>query len=288
MKLKQHPDISTEIPVVILAAGKSTRMGVPKGLVEINEKTWIELQIDHLIENDLKNIVCVLGHYEKQYREVIDTFSSADGFRELNIAITVNRDPDRGQFSSIQEGLKFILNDEVWSQAKGVFILPVDVPVATADVWSGLADTVSEFLIRDYEERFCAAIPEFQERGGHPVLLSMEFVRELVKLKVQSEEARLDHQIHKLQRDQILRFETKDSNVVKNFNNPEDFQEKFPNLELKQRVDRVNVLASNYKKHYPTERDLTLAKADRIRREKEQGLKMKKKKLRKHNWNREE
>lgn len=281
-------DHFNDLPVILLAAGKSTRMGIPKGLVPVGDKTWLEVQIESLIEAEMRNVICVLGHYENEYRDVLQNIVATEEAEGLNLAITVNAEPDRGQFSSIQEGLKVVLNDEVWSQAKGVFIQPVDVPVASAEVWQELAENVFEFLVRDVEERYCVAMPEFQDRGGHPVLLSMEYVRELVKVPAVGESARLDHQIHTLQRDQILRVKSVDSGVVKNFNKPEDFAKMSPKEEKTNPELRIETLKKNNKNHYPTERDLVLAKSERKKREKELGYKTKKKKLRKEVWGRDE
>jgi molybdopterin-guanine dinucleotide biosynthesis protein A len=35
-------------PVIVLAAGKSSRAGMPKGLIEVNGRPWIEHQIEAL------------------------------------------------------------------------------------------------------------------------------------------------------------------------------------------------------------------------------------------------
>ncbi len=276
------------LPVVLLAAGKSTRMGIPKGLVPVGDKTWLEVQIESLIDAEMRNVICVLGHYENEYREVIQNIVATEAAEGLNLAIAVNANPDRGQFSSIQEGLKVVLNDEIWSESKAVFIQPVDVPVAKPEVWQELAENVFEFLVRDYDERYCVAMPEFQDRGGHPVLLSLEFVRELVKLPSEGASARLDQQIHKLERDQILRVKSTDAGVVKNFNEPKDFAKLSPKEEKTNPELRIETLKKNTKNHYPTERDVVLAKSEKKRREKELGYKTKKKKLRKESWNQDD
>ncbi len=47
--------------VVMLAAGRSTRVGVPKGLIAVMGRAWIEHQLDALEGAGLAGVVVVLA-----------------------------------------------------------------------------------------------------------------------------------------------------------------------------------------------------------------------------------
>ena len=53
------------ISAIILAAGKSKRMGKPKLILPLNGKTVIEKVIETVKESNVDNIVVVLGHNYK-------------------------------------------------------------------------------------------------------------------------------------------------------------------------------------------------------------------------------
>ena len=164
------------IPVVILAAGESKRMGIPKGLLNFEGKLFLTHQIEQLLNMGFRKIIAVFGKNEDIYREKIP---------ELNrITVIVNPTPEKGQFSSIQCGLLSLSN----VSQSACFILPLDVPCPDLDVWEKL--TIELILTDAY-----AAIPEFQGKKGHPVLISEDFRQHLLHCDSGN---RLDFEIHKI------------------------------------------------------------------------------------------
>lgn len=176
---------------VLLAAGRSSRAGAPKGLVPWRGRAWIEHQLQALPGR----AIVVLGLDRDRYLAEVPSLAS-------RAEIVVNPDPDRGPFSSLQLGL---------AAARGaVFVLPVDVPAPSSAVWTALADA----LHAD------AAVPVLGDRGGHPVLLAEPFAARLRTLL--PPDARLDEQL-KHGRANVTRVPVGDPRVGMNLNTPRDW-----------------------------------------------------------------
>ncbi len=193
-----------KIPVIILAAGESQRMGVLKGLLDFKGKPFLSFQIRRLKEIGFWEIIVVLGKDFEIYQEKVPELK--------DLIITINPNPEKGQFSSIQYGL---LAQSKLSKT-GAFILPVDVPCPNKFVWEKLAEGMSS-------TNASVSIPEFQSKKGHPVLLSEEFKQYLLTC---STDSRLDFEINKqkdMQKAKII--SVKDKNITLNLNTPKDWEE---------------------------------------------------------------
>ncbi len=191
------------LPIIILAAGDSQRMGIPKGLLDYHGKPFLSYQIESLFEIGFTDIIVVLGKDTTIYRENIPELKKS--------TIVVNPQPDRGSFSSLQSGL-FGLNDKYCS---GIFILPIDVPCPSEEVWYKLAGELSS-------SKANVSIPEFKGKRGQPVLISDEFRQHL---QTCSSDSRLDFEIRKqkeLQKAKII--SVNDKNITLNLNTLEEWE----------------------------------------------------------------
>jgi molybdenum cofactor cytidylyltransferase len=186
---------------VLLAAGQSSRLGTPKGLVAVGGRPWIEHQLDALEEAGVREVVVVLGADRGLY------LSALPGLRQ-RASVAINEAPDRGPFSSLQVGLASV------DAGCAVFVLPVDVPAAAPEVWRELAGALERRVAAD------AAVPSSGEgQGGHPVLLSSRLVARLRSLPSTS---RLDHLLRGDDVD-VSRVVTSDIRVGMNLNEPRDW-----------------------------------------------------------------
>lgn len=192
------------LPVIILAGGDSKRMGEPKGLLNYRGKPFLVHQIEQMSEIGLSEIIVVLGKDYRLYHEKVP---------ELNgVEFTTNPSPDRGQFSSIQCGMQEARS----SVTTGVFIFPIDVPCPGREVWEELSSSLGSSDI-------AVTIPEFQGKKGHPVLISREFMKQLIACESDS---RLDYEIRKqidLKKAKII--SVNDKNITRNLNTPEAWKE---------------------------------------------------------------
>ncbi|MEW6239168.1 MAG: nucleotidyltransferase family protein [Candidatus Omnitrophota bacterium] len=184
--------------VIILAAGLSERMGVPKPLLRLGEKTFLEriLANPFLSQSDI-TVVVVLG-FEKE----------AIGANLPSFVHTVeNKEFRQGRTGSLQYGLSVLPQE-----AEGAFLWPVDCPLVPERVLRELANAQRD------DKTIC--IPAFQGRRGHPPLLGAYFFPEILQMGK-------DRSLRDLYRrhPEALRYVTVASEaVLHNVNTPEEFE----------------------------------------------------------------
>ena len=184
---------SKRATLIILASGNSTRMGYPKGLIEIDHKPLLQHHIDAFSGQVL--ITRQKGMYEKF------------GLQN-NVLLLTNSHPERGQFFSLQLALKKV-------QTPWVFILPVDTAPLTHHLFQDLLKHVSHFK---------ALFPTYHEKKGHPVLLQTEWAKSLVTISHELDEARLDRQLNKLLQEEISTLKTPEKSCITNLNSKKDLE----------------------------------------------------------------
>jgi CTP:molybdopterin cytidylyltransferase MocA len=192
-----------DVPVIILAAGESERIGIPKGLLDYKGTPFLTQQLMLLFDIGFSKLIIVLGKDAEQYKTEIQLLN--------HLTVSINPEPDYGPFSSLQCGLETLNHNE----KNDVFILPVDVPCPEKEVWNSLLQGLKSSEIT-------VTIPEYKDRRGHPVLLSNEFVNHLLLCNVDS---RLDHEINKqkeLNKAKII--SVKDKRITLNINTLEDWE----------------------------------------------------------------
>lgn len=151
--------------LVILAAGFSSRMGKPKWMLELNNgKTFLENLLIQFSSFGCKEIVIVLN--EKGIELIHETHLK----EKYPLKISLNKHPDKERFYSIQCGLKQI------SQSNFVFIQNGDNPFANLELLKLLYENRNE---ADYVK------PVFENRGGHPILISKKIIDKIIKLDIE-------------------------------------------------------------------------------------------------------
>jgi molybdenum cofactor cytidylyltransferase len=200
-------------PLILLAAGDSTRMGGPKGLLPFGNRTWIEEQLDAIRSAGVTRILLVLGRDSDAYFQKLHWLKGSPDIETL-----VNPDPDRGAFSSLQLALEKI-------QGQPVFVLPIDVPAASPETWRTLALRAESSVFDDGSlPLFCARpVDSKTKTRGHPVLLSAVFAEQLVQVDLDGDQARLDLQIRSLNPECVHDIPVDDPVITLNLNTPEEF-----------------------------------------------------------------
>lgn len=140
-------------------------MGAPKALLDYRGETFLDRLI-RVLGVFTDPVIVVLGYHAAEIRA---------GIRS-QARFVVNPQPERGQLSSLQTGLKALPPD-----AEGFAFIPMDCPVVLEDTVARLAE---EFAARDPETLF--VIPRLKdtlgEHRGHPVLASMRIAEEILAL----------------------------------------------------------------------------------------------------------
>lgn len=154
------PDFNS-VAAILLAAGRSRRMGAFKPLLPFGNQTVVEACIEHLLDGGVKRVVVVLGHRAEEMRARLS---------HLPVCFALNDEEDSEMGVSIARGV-----GQVSADAGALLIALCDQPAIPPAVIRSLID----------EWRRTGApliVPEFQGRGGHPVLIDRRFREELLRL----------------------------------------------------------------------------------------------------------
>lgn len=201
-------------PVILLAAGRSSRAGEPKGLIDVHGQPWLACQLERMAECHVPRVVVVLGFGWDAYRAAFPWIDRAHAgalaVMGVEVQVARNLDPDRGPFSSLVCGIERLGRESA-------FVLPIDVPCPGRVVWHALSLALAEGS-RD------AAIPMYQGKGGHPVLGSAAFLERLRRTPIDAADARLDAKLRALPAPTLARIEVDDVRVGMNLNTPEDWR----------------------------------------------------------------
>jgi molybdenum cofactor cytidylyltransferase len=169
---------------VILAAGQSTRMGTDKALLPwppaasgsaSTGQTFLSAAIRAL---DLfsDKVIVVVGKNENNLAPVV----YANG-----ASLVRNPDPDRGQFSSLQVGLREVLSEG----RDSAMVTLVDRPPATAATLKTLCSAFT-----DAASDVWAVVPEFNGKHGHPYLVAREMIEAFLKAAATANARDIEHQ----------------------------------------------------------------------------------------------
>jgi molybdenum cofactor cytidylyltransferase len=236
MQSAEFKDPIKDFPLILLAGGRSSRMGRPKGLLDYRGQPWLIEQLRRFKSVSGKQVVVVLGFHQEPYFKKIPWLEKAVGrtVRQLGLEISVVINPraEQGQFSSLKCAITSIqTNKSGFAERRtpnaersftslkipGAFILPVDVPCPGKEVF--------EKLVEAFSHSMDAAIPRYQSRGGHPVLLGGEFLGRLAKVPLPSPLARLDLQIQALPVKRTAFVPVEDRSICLNMNVLDEFQD---------------------------------------------------------------
>jgi len=143
---------------IVLAAGKSSRMGSNKLLLPIDGKTIIE----HILENlaDYDTIV-VTGHRTEDIEPIIKKYGAR---------IVHNPDYEQGMTTSFQVGLR-ALDDDV----DAVFMV-------LSDTFGFKSSLLEEMELKLASTTVLLVSPIYDGRRGHPVLVAYELFKEFLGL----------------------------------------------------------------------------------------------------------
>jgi molybdenum cofactor cytidylyltransferase len=195
----------TSITGIILAAGASTRMGSPKALLDYRGETFAA-RLVRVFSEFCDPVIVVLGYHAEILRPRIEALTRANA----NLRIAINSAPERGQLSSLQEGLRAIP-----AAAQGFMFAPVDSPAVSVET---VRSIVAAFHARDAQTQL--VVPCFEANHGHPVLAARSIGHELLALP-SSENARAVICAHVAKTQYLV---VDDSGILVDVDDPEAYQ----------------------------------------------------------------
>ncbi len=145
---------------IVLAAGKSTRMGVNKLLLNVAGRTILDRLLDALEESLVGEIVVVLGHDPESIRPVAEAH---------RVRAVLNTGYERGMTSSFQVGLRGL-------SADAAFLVLGD----QLGLDPGLLDSMAGLMESDPSALIVS--PVHEGRYGHPVLFRKQLFKEIMGL----------------------------------------------------------------------------------------------------------
>jgi molybdenum cofactor cytidylyltransferase len=160
---KPGTDGNRNVAAIILAAGRSTRMGGPnKLLAELGGKTLVRIVTEQALASKARGVIVVTGHQAEQVEKAL---------QGLKVKFVRNPDFAAGLASSVKAGVAAVPD-----HADGAVICLGDMPLISAD----LVDRLIEAFAPDSGNLI--AVPVSDGRRGNPVLWSRRFFNELMTL----------------------------------------------------------------------------------------------------------
>lgn len=153
---------SAAVAAIILAAGRSRRMGAFKPLLPFGPTTVVKSCIDNMRRGGVENVVVVIGEgarAEELKARLVDS----------DVSFAINPDADSEMSASIACGVR-VLSKEI----RAFIINPVDHAAVPGEVVAT--------LLYEWQQGARLVKPTWHERGGHPVLIDLEFRDELLSL----------------------------------------------------------------------------------------------------------
>jgi len=192
---------------VILAGGKSQRMGQPKGLLLYKDHFWLLEHIKRLKSAGIKEFVIALGFDAELYYRAIPVLEKAldkrVAFEDINMTVVFNDTPQLGSFSTLKKALKII------DEPSDILVCLIDVPILNATELKKIISTKSSVVK-----------PTFKGKSGHPIKIDCQFVKKLLN---ENSSNRLDRIIENQAGVCVKKLICSDRQITLNLNTPENW-----------------------------------------------------------------
>ena len=187
------------ICAIVLAAGESRRMGSQKLLLPFGATTVIGRVVDQLLQSVIDKIFVVTGHNAGKIAEQLSARA---------VTIVDNPDYPSGMLSSVRCGLRALPRE-----CQAVMVVLGDQPSITTNL---IDDLVQAFNMNHKG----IVVPVFQNRRGHPILLSTRYRDEILS---QYDGAGLRGLLH-AHPDDVLELAAPAPSILSDMDYPEDYQ----------------------------------------------------------------
>jgi len=196
--------MATHAPIdgIVLAAGRSSRMGRPKALLEADEGTFLGRAIRLLLGGGCRTVIAVLAAGDE---------AAADEALRAGGVVVRNPDPDSEPIASVRAGLQTV------ADAAAVLVLPVDYPLIGTR-------TISALIHAWRSSGAPIILPQHEGQTGHPILISRDLFDDVLT-------GDLPEGLHTLIQqhvDGVLPVRVPDAGIHADVNTPEEYARWFP------------------------------------------------------------
>lgn len=154
--------MNTTVAALLMAAGKSSRMGSCKPLLPLGDETVIDRCLKILHHGGVNDIIVVVSMHGEDV---------ARAARDHSVQIVVNPDETGDMASSIRVG-----RDTTTPETSGIIVALCDCPLV-------LPSTVKTLIDEHAKHPECIITPTCKGRRGHPLLLPRSILGELTEGK---------------------------------------------------------------------------------------------------------
>jgi len=187
-----------QIAIIVLAAGRSTRMGeTNKLLVDFDGKTMIERTLESAVSACPGAVLVVTGYQSNEIRKSL---------RGFDVSFIDNQTYRDGLSTSLKTGLR-----ELDKKYEGVLVMLADMPQVGPDVLL--------LLINNFDKTSDICVPVCQGKQGNPVLWGRDYFNDILLLQGD----RGAKQLLKVHQSQIVGVEMDADGVLRDFDSPADF-----------------------------------------------------------------
>ncbi len=194
-----HP---RSISAIVLAAGRSRRMGQPKQLLVLSAKDNVIQVVTRLIRPLVHRVVVVVGHVGGQV---------AANLADQDITLAINPDVDRGMLSSVQVGIR-----AVEDPCDGYLICLGDQP--------SLHAAVIDAVLHNAAGGAGIVIPTYDGRRGHPVFIHRRYRDEILALDPATTGLNAVTRSHD---DDTVEVAWRDARILDDMDTPADYAREF-------------------------------------------------------------
>jgi molybdenum cofactor cytidylyltransferase len=161
---ERTPQIGRRVAALVLAAGRSTRMGaVNKMLAEIGGKPLVRIAAEQAVASHAQLVIVVTGHEREKVEAAL---------KGLSVRFVHNPDYAEGLGTSLKAGIA-----AVPGEADGVIVCLGDMPQVDAALINRL---IAAF---DPERGALVVVPSIDGRRGNPVVWSCRFFHDLMAIQ---------------------------------------------------------------------------------------------------------
>jgi molybdenum cofactor cytidylyltransferase len=183
---------------VVTAAGSAVRFGGGKLLTPIDGEPLLDHTIRALLDGGAAEVIVVVGRDARAELE-----RDVNAMLDPRVRAVENPDPERGMFSSIQEGV-------AQAQGDAILVLPGDMPFVMPATVGAVLET--------YERKPAIVSPRYKGKRGHPVALPL-WLRD----EIRSTDPRSNlHEVIKRHTDLRVDVDVDDPGIVRDVDTADD------------------------------------------------------------------